>query len=241
LKRLLAMAPRDKVASAISIATTALENAGVTAPIWSVTDEPGNADQTGGDNLLALAATLRETVPGIRLGGQFNNPKDIKYISAVDTVLVNQGYGIDVAAIKGLRRPGLDVWLYNTGEPRFTAGPWLWITGASRYLQWHGRMPTADPFDPTDGREGDVQIFLPTPEACPTRQDIDVSLLEMAEGLVDQRWLAWLSHRHDGPARDLLNRIKADLPTDWETASKDGAAKARAIREEIVELARRLK
>jgi hypothetical protein len=241
LKRLLAMAPRDQVASAISLATGALEKAGVPAPIWSVTDEPGNADQTGGDNLLALAKRLRETVPGILLGGQFNNPADTKYLTAVDTVLINQGFGIDVDDIKGLRRPGLDVWLYNTGEPRFTAGAWLWATGASRYLQWHGRMPTADPFDPTDGREGDVQIFLPTAEACPTRQDIDVSLFEMAEGLVDQRWLAWLSHRDDRPARDLVAKIKAELPTDWATASKDGATKARAIREEIVQLARRLK
>ncbi|GLI94923.1 hypothetical protein [Methylocystis echinoides] len=241
LKRLLASESVDEAAASLAAAMSALARASVPAPVWSVTDEPGNADQTGGDNLLALAAKLRASAPGIRLGGQFNNPADIKFISAVDAVLINQGFGIDIADVARLRRPGLDVWLYNTGEPRFTAGLWLWMTGASRYLQWHARMPTADPFDPTDGREGDVQVFPPTPEACPDRQDVDLSLIEMAEGLVDQRWLLWLSRRNDADARGLLAKIKSTIPSDWATASKDGATKARAMREDIIELARRLK
>ncbi|MGA8169938.1 MAG: hypothetical protein WB816_03765 [Methylocystis sp.] len=240
LKRLLAEETPAAVAPRVFVAMSALERAGLPAPIWSITDEPGNPDQ-GQNNLLALAAKLRADAPGIRLGGQFNNPRDIQFIDAVDTVLINQGFGIDADEIMSLRRLGREVWLYNTGKPRFTAGVWLWLTDAAHYLQWHARMPSADPFDPTDGREGDVQIFPPMPEICPLRADIDINLLDMAEGLVDQRWLAWLSGRNDADARALETRIRRDTPRDWKSASADGARAAQAIRNSIIELARRLK
>ena len=185
----------------------ALQRAGLPTPIWSIADEPGNPDAQAGD-IMAMSATLRAGAPGIKLGAQFNNPNDLKFIDAIDTVLINDGFGIDVDHVASLRRRGRDVWLYNTGKPRFTAGLWLWFTGASHYLQWHARMPTADPYDPTDGREGDVQIFWPMPEVCAAQPDIDVNLFEMAEGLVDQRWLAWLSSRKEPEARALEAKIK---------------------------------
>ena len=230
----------DAVARRLDIVTRALRDAGLPSPVWSIADEPGNPDQTP-DGLANLAALLRAGAPGVRLGGQFNDPRDLKFANVVDVALINQGYGVDAGQIARLRGLGRDVWLYNTGQPRFTAGLWLWATGASRYLQWHARMPTADPFDPTDGREGDVQIFPPAPTVCPARPDVHVDLLEMAEGLVDQRWLAWLDGRAEPSARALARRIRAEIPADWDGAAKDGVTRARAAREAIIALARELK
>ena len=67
------------------------------------------------------------------------------------------------------------------------AGFNLWRSGAKGYLQWHARMPTADPFDPSDGREDDVQFLLPHIVPCPEIQDVDRGLFELAEGIVDLR------------------------------------------------------
>ena len=227
LKRLLAAEGTSDAGAKVAAAMTALANAGLPAPVWALFDEPGNLG--GGENGAAIAAAkLRAAVPGVKLAGQFNNPGDWRYLDAVDVAIVDPGFGVNVATIEKLRAMGRDPWLYNTGRPRFTAGVWLWLTHASRYLQWHARMPTADPYDPTDGREGDVQVFPPMPEICAPRQDIDVSLLDMAEGLVDQRWLQWLAARPEPEARALVQKIVHETPSDWPSASKDGAERAAA-------------
>ena len=218
----------------------ALKGAGLPAPVWALFDEPGNFG--GGETAaIATAAKLHTAAPGLRLGGQFNNPADRKYLDAVDVAIVNPGFGVDVGTIGELKASGRETWLYNTGAPRFTAGVWLWRTGAARYVQWHARMPTADPYDPTDGREGDVQVFPPMPEVCAANEDIDVALMEMAEGLVDQRWLQWLGSRPEPQAKALMASILRETPADWASASKDGAARAASIRDSIMTLARRLK
>jgi len=230
----------DAAAEDLKTAMAALKAAGLPAPVWGLFDEPSNF----GGGAVAAAATsarLHAISPEVRLGGQFNNPADRKYLDVVDVAIVNPGFGIDVGTIAQLEASGREAWLYNTGAPRFTAGVWLWRTGASRYVQWHARMPTADPYDPTDGREGDVQVFPPMPEVCALNQDIDDALIEMAEGLVDQRWLQWLAGRPEPQAKALLAGIVRDMPVDWASASSDGAARAGSIRDSIMSLARRLK
>lgn len=154
-------------------------------------------------------------------------------------MLVNQGFGIDAGRLAGVTAGGTETWLYNTGKARFSAGLWLWRTTAVRFLQWHARMPTADPFDPTDGREGDVQAFAPERAVCARTPTIDEGVLEMAEGLVDQRWLLWLDRepRGEGLRRRLIDR----LGTQWRAASTLDGAAMDSLRQEIEALARTLK
>ena len=238
LKRLIALDGLDAAAVDLRRAQERAARAGLPAPIWALFDEPANM---GGDTQAAAAAEkLRAAAPGLKLAGQFNEPDDWRYLRTVDVAIVNPGFGVDAATIAQVKARGREAWLYNTGAPRFTAGLWLWTTGATRYIEWHARMPTADPYDPTDGREGDVQVFAPGPEICAARPDINLALIGMAEGLVDQRWLLWLSRRTEPEARALAADIRGQLAGDWASASRDGAAKAERMRASLIDLARRL-
>jgi len=213
-----------------------LDAHGLPRPVWSLADEPGNAGQTA-RGLESLARRLRAAVPDIRLAGHLNAPDDTALAPLFDVILINQGFGIDPANIAAAVRSGPHIWLYNTGRPRLTAGLWLWATGARRYLQWHARMPTADPFDPLDGREGDVQMIYPRATPCPDQPHINRRLLEMAEGVTDGRWLAWLDRQPGAAAETLRRRIRQRLGTTWKRAARLDGADMSTIRREIIELA----
>ncbi len=236
LKRLLAR-EGEMAASVLADLAERLEAAGLPRPIWSLADEPGNADQSA-HGLRATARQLRAGVPDIRLAGHLNAPPDGALAPLFDVILINQGFGIDQESIAAAADAGPEVWLYNTGRPRLTAGLWLWATGARRYLQWHARMPTADPFDPLDGREGDVQMIYPRATPCPAQPHIDRQLLEMAQGITDGRWLAWLDAQSGSVARALRSRIRERLGKTWARAARLEAAGIAAIRRKIVALAK---
>jgi hypothetical protein len=240
LKRILAEVGRKAAVGVVTEAQHNLSAQGLPAPIWSLADEPSNPDQNA-MLLGGLGGDLRAAIPGIRLAGQINNPTDRKYLKLFDTVLINDGFGLDRNIVKELQQRGLEVWLYNTGRPRFSAGFWLWHTQASRYLQWHARMPTADPFDPTDGREGDVQIFPPAATPCPEHPDFHRDLIAMANGTVDQRWLAWLDRRDEPAALKLKADLSAWLNRPWKELYLTTGTEMDAWRGRIVELARTLK
>ena len=214
--------------------------AGLVPPVWSVADEPSNADARG-FNLRGWVEALRRAVPGIRLGAQLNASADAKLAPLFDVAIVNQGFGTDAADIARTKSSGPEVWLYNTGRFRATAGLWLWLTEASRYIQWHARMPTADPFDPLDGRESDIQMFLPSVEACPAQPDIDRGVFEMAEGLTDQRWLLWLTGQHSAEAEGLAEGLRRRLGGRFERAGALANSDLDAIRDSIAALARKRK
>jgi hypothetical protein len=214
--------------------------AGLVPPLWSVADEPGNADARG-FNLAGWVQALRTGVPGIKLGAQLNTPADARLAPLFDTVIVNQGYGADAVDIARTKHSGPEVWLYNTGRLRATAGLWLWQTAATRYIQWHARMPTADPFDPLDGREADVQMFLPSVEACPAQPDINRAIFEMAEGLNDQRWLLWLAGQQSPEAAALAGDLQQRFGGRFEKAAALENPDLEAIRDSIVKLARETK
>ncbi len=224
--------------SVLADVTERLASRSLPPPVWSLADEPGNADQSA-RGLAEQAARLRSAVGTIRLAGHLNAPGDAALALLFDVILINQGFGIDKAGMAALKRIGPEVWLYNTAQPRLTAGLWLWATGARRYLQWHARMPTADPFDPLDGREGDVQMIYPALTPCPGQPDIDRRVLDMAEGIVDGRWLAWLDAQADPQARALKTSILARLGERWTEALTLKPAQTRAIRRQIVDLAKR--
>ena len=225
-------------AADIAGALADLKAAAVPPPVWSVADEPSNPSPDGSP-LAAWVAEIRAAAPAARLAGHLNARKDDRLLDLFDVVLLNDGYGLDVSRLHGALGKRREVWLYNTGKPRFSAGFWLWRTSATRYLQWHARMPTADPFDPTDGREGDVQALLPMATPCAATPDIDESVLEMAEGMVDHRWLLWLDgeQRATGLRFDLLRRFGAE----WQAASQQPAGALDDMRRQIQGLARSLK
>ena len=181
----------ERAAATVGRLTELIRTQNLPQPLWSVADEPSNPDQQAG-SLADWVRLLRAKAPGARLGGHLNTPTDTTFVPLFDTVIVNAGFGIDVADLARLKGAKKGVWLYNTWAPRQTAGLWLWRTAAERYVQWHARMPTADAFDPLDGREGDYQMIFPTLEVCPRQPDIHRDLLRLAEGVVDQRWLLWL-------------------------------------------------
>ena len=87
-------------------------------------------------------------MPNAKTAGQLNNPDQATLLSYFDVVLLNHGFGVDGEQLTRVRETGTEVWLYNLPRVRLAAGFYLWRVGAGGYLQWHGRMPTADPFDP---------------------------------------------------------------------------------------------
>lgn len=206
--------------------------------IWSLADEPSNVDTTAG-NLLSTAQVLKSRRPDIRLAGHFNHKGDEKFASHLDTILVNEGFGVDKKDLATLD-PSKEVWLYNMTDRRLAAGLFLHHSRARRYVQWHARMPTADPFDPTDGREGDFQMFPPMAQNCPSLPDIHEDVLDLAEGLTDQRWLRWLHSLDTDRARELQARWQVSAKLGWKILSAQTDAPDR-FRQEVTQLARDLK
>jgi len=184
---------------------------------------------------------LHSAMPTAKLAGQLNARDDRRFLDDLDVAIVNSGFGVDYGDIAEIRSTGVTPWFYNMGEPRPAAGFYLWRTGAEGYLQWHARMPTADPFDPTDGREADVQYLYPTEGSCAAVPDIDAAMIDLVEGITDLRWLAWLESKADTvpAARELLQVLRDRVPRRWTTA-RTRTADLPAMRASIVDLARRL-
>jgi hypothetical protein len=208
---------------------------GLPQPVWSVADEPSNADQSNA-GLADFVKQLRAKSRGVKLAGHLNTPVDEKFAPLFDTLLLNPGFGIDAGPLERIRKSGKDVWIYNTFAPRQTAGLWLWRSAAQRYVQWHARLPTADPFDPIDGREADFQVFYPTAEVCPKQPDIHRDLLRMAAGVVDQRWLLWLDANPAPAAKALAQDVRSRLRGPFTEAKKLGRTDLETIRNRIMDL-----
>jgi hypothetical protein len=205
LKRLQQTMGIDAALTRLAELEQRLKQMGLPPPLWASADEPSNPGQEyTADKIKRYASAFS---PTLRLAGQLNNPKDKQRLDAFDVVLINQGYGIDRADVDNIKAQGINVWFYNLDNLRAAAGFYLWRTGADGYLHWHARMPTADPFDPTDGREDDIQFLYPMTDPCPSAPDVDVDLFRLSEGIVDLRWLLWLENRAltDKHAHQLLS------------------------------------
>ena len=237
-KRLFEVVGGAAFTASLMSADALAERVASNALVWSLSDEPSNADNTS-NSLLMLAHKLKQLRPNIRFAGHFNARGDEQYAADLDIIVVNPGFGVDAAQLTALLGDK-EIWLYNMGLPRLAAGLFLHTSRATRYLQWHARMPTADPFDPTDGREDDFQMFLPSLNNCPVQPDINEAMLDMAAGLVDQRWLLWLDNQTSPEAISLITRWKAIASEPWATLSKTPDI-TNIFRNEVIELARHLK
>ncbi|MFO1036108.1 MAG: hypothetical protein U1E45_04615 [Geminicoccaceae bacterium] len=240
VKRLLGrMSPAD-AGKLLAGLQSSMRAHGFVPPIWAIADEPSNVGNSPG-NVDAVADALHSAMPTAKLAGQLNARDDRRFLDDLDIAIVNSGFGVDYGDIVELRTAGVIPWFYNMGDPRPAAGFYLWRTAAEGYLQWHARMPTADPFDPTDGREADVQYLYPTDGSCPAVPDIDAAMIDLVEGITDLRWLAWLDAKAatDMTARRLVQTLRDAVPRDWTTA-RTRTAELPAMRARIVDLARHL-
>lgn len=205
--------------------------------LWSIADEPSNF-ANGHDGLKEVVSVFRSTAPDAKLLGHLNSKRDRQVLKLFDTVLVNPGFGVDRDDIDEIRKKGVSPWFYNMGNPRAAAGFYLWRAGADGYLQWHARMPTADPFDPTDGREDDFQFLYPSLDPC-NASEIHEDLIEFSNGIADLRWMLWLEGRaeNDPDAKRLIDELKSDLPTRWRRAAELDDTRLNALRARIVAFA----
>lgn len=226
----------EKAAAAMATAMAALQKNNLPAPIWSMADEPSNASSSSNTTANWVAAA-RKAAPNALLAGHLNNKADHNFKHLFDIAIINPGFGINENDIKSLKKQNIRPWIYNTGEPRVTAGLWLWLTGAERYLQWHGRLPLGDPFDPTDGREGDVSMFPPMEEVCAPQPDIHLHVLEMADGLVDQRLFQWLSTQESSQAVKMEKIIRQAFKGQWQNATGLTRKQLKSLRIAIAKLA----
>jgi hypothetical protein len=208
------LGPRDAARALVS-AERAIAAAGLPQPFWVVADEPSGAGMA--DRVRALILALREAGSEARLAGHLNDPADGALLPLMQLVTVNQRFGADASDIARLSAAGVRPFLYNMPRLRLAAGFYLWRSGAEGLLQWHARMPTADAFDPTDGREGDVQFLWPTPGLC-APSDLDADLLELLAGQEDLRWLAWLETAPGDEAAALRRRLRREVPNTWREA-----------------------
>lgn len=201
--------------SRISFVEKRLTNDNLPLPVWATADEPSNLGQKNPvDKIRRYASTF---TPSTLLGGQLNNANDESLLDSFDVILINQGYDINEDKITSIKNRGITPWLYNIDNHRAAAGFYLWRIKAQGYLQWHARMPTADPFDPTDGREDDAQFLLPMTQTCPAIHDVDAKIFDLSEGITDLRWLLWLENqaKKDPKANKLLVRLHDEVPTTW--------------------------
>ncbi len=203
---------------------------------WSLFDEP---DLGALPAIQAMAREMKHRDPAVVRAGHFNHPAQAPLLAEVEIALVNAGFGADKADVERVRATGATPWFYNLGTPR-AAGFYLWQSGAEGYLQWHGRMPTALPYDPTDGRESD--FLLLGPQACEAHR-LSYDLLLLQQGIEDLRWLAWLEQaaRQQVEAALLLQRLREAVPTRWQQAEALPASRWASFRGEIEQLAKRLK
>ncbi|MBB1487339.1 hypothetical protein [Oceanospirillum sediminis] len=184
--------------------------------LWSLADEPGlflredlELDQF--NNLMAASR------PEFDRMAQLNRKEHDKTTDRFNSVLVNHGYQLTAERIQQLKQSNLDVYLYNLPSPRFAAGAYLWKTGLKGYWQWHGRMPTAHPADPTDGRENDVQLLFPSAQLC-RAPEIHPRLLAIRQGVNDLRWLNWLMQNANQNLSFamLQHELQKQIDSDWE-------------------------
>jgi len=219
IKRLIADVGIDGIGGPLSLLDTLLRQRGEPGPLWSIADEPGNPGSMPED-LEHIRRNLRASMPDAKIAGHLNHQQDRQLLPLFDVALMNVGFGIDADELKDIRAKGTVPWLYNMPNAELAAGFYLWRSTASGYLQWHGRIPTADPFDPTDGRESDVMLLPITEQACLAVPDIDDGLLRIARGVDDARWMAWLDGlaATNKDAAALRDSIRRAIPGVWKGA-----------------------
>lgn len=190
---------------------------------WSIADEAQpeqyneihqDAERLHSANQVARP-TSENVLSTMKTALQLNHDEQIGLAESGDLLLINHGFGVSRDAIQQLAKKQ-KVWLYNMPQYRHAAGLMLWRSDAQAYVQWHGRMPTANPYDPTDGREADYQFFPPQPTPCSALPDVDRRLFDLLRGYNDLAWFQWLEQQDSPAAKALLRDIHQHAGEDWQ-------------------------
>ena len=234
LKRLLAMNSIQNTGFSLLKLKQSLAEQTLPEVFWSIFDEPIPEKFA---TIQESAQLLHNSPLEMKTAGHFNNPHQKDLTGMADLRIMNHGFGVNETTIKDMKKDGL-LWLYNMPEPRLAAGAYLWRSGADGYIQWHGRMPTADPFDPTDGREGDVIYLYPWSDSCPSPISIHSRLLDLHEATLDYRWLQWLTQQAEtnSEAEKLVKELQNRIPKDWQEASSLRIDELLELRQKIMKL-----
>jgi len=230
LKRLLRNKSEFGAGASLLKLKTLLDNQDLPDIHWSIFDEPAR-DRF--DRIKDTAEMLNEPSLAFKSAGHMNKKQQNELAGITDLLLINHGTSVTKERIEHLQEKSI-VWLYNMPRPELAAGLYLWQSGADGYLQWHGRMPTADPFDPTDGREGDVVYLYPATSPCPTTLAIHRRLLDLHEATIDLRWLQWLETASTSQAERLLIELRNTIPQQWQRMATMTAEDRLAIRLNII-------
>lgn len=232
LKRLLTQGDSQKTGLTLLELKKAMNGSELPEIYWSIFDEPRPEKYS---EIEASARLLHNPPLELKTAGHLNNPKQMDIAKTADLKIMNHGFGVTEEKIKQQKRRG-ELWLYNMPKIRLAAGAYLWRSGAEGYIQWHGRMPTADPFDPTDGREGDVIYLYPWQGSCPATINIHRRLLDLHEATLDYRWLDLLQAKaeNNSDAKDLMSNIRSLIQADWEDASGMKAEQLLKLRSDVI-------
>lgn len=232
LKRLMAQKSLPQAMSDLVALKTELDEAGAPPIYWSIYDEPAPRLY---EQIQGWATLLHDPTLNFKTAGHYNNPHQTPLLPVTDLIIMNHGAGVSLERISELQQ-NAQVWLYNLPNPRIGAGFYLWKSGADGYLQWHGRMPTADPFDPTDGREGDAIYLYPSLDSCATPLNIHKKFLDLHEAINDLRWLKWLelTSKDNEEAQRIFMKLKQSIPNDWNATELISDETVRAWRSEII-------
>ena len=234
LKRLLRQKGEAEAIEALQQLQQLSKNQNFPDIYWSIFDEPADDHFA---QIKSTARLLNDNALPFNTAGHMNHDHQAELAEVTDLLLINHGTDVTEESIDDLQESSM-VWLYNMPRPRLAAGLYLWRSGADGYLQWHGRMPTADPFDPIDGREGDVMYIYPSASRCPDVLDIHRRFLDLHEATLDLRWLQWLESRaeDDPEAAAILDHIKDSIPAEWENTPDITNEKLLDIRRKIAEM-----
>lgn len=232
LKRLLKNKGDDRAADDVMALEQQLQDQNLPDIYWSMFDEPAKDHFA---QIINTADLLKERSASFKTAGHMNDENQTELTRVTDLLLINHGADVTEESIHQWQENG-SVWLYNMPKPTIAAGLFLWRSGAGGYLQWHGRMPTADPFDPTDGREGDVIYLYPSASHCAATPDIHRRFLDLHEATLDLRWLQWLENlSSERPeAKQILANLRAEIPSQWERAAVITERKRLEIRKKIM-------
>ncbi|WP_067515563.1 SPOR domain-containing protein [Endozoicomonas ascidiicola] len=219
LKRLLAQKNIANATDDLAALKGTMTAQGLPSLYWSIFDEPlpEKFQQIKNTGMLLDSPELQ-----MKTAGHMNNGRQDELAVQADLLLINHGINVAEDTIDRFQENS-EVWLYNLPRPRLASGFYLWRSGADGYLQWHGRMPTADPFDPTDGREGDMIYLYPSPVHCSKTPDIHHRFLDLHEATLDLRWLQWLENEAQSSktAKKLIQKIEQRVTTDWLKAEQE--------------------
>jgi len=211
---------------------------------WSVADEPSNLSSYPYplEQVRSVLQNASRNEKQPLTAAHLNQKADKQYLKSLDIALINEGFGVDGKDIERVRTAGTEPWFYNLSSARLAGGFYLWKHRVSGYLQWHARMPTADPYDPTDGREDDIQMMPAMARVCATTPDITQQLIDLVHGVNDRRWLSWLDEqaKHHSDARQLRQKLLHKIPSNWPSDPLKTERKTDQWLHQIHQLAREL-